>query len=58
VDYTKFAITITEEKNNKTRQKIVEIDSLLGVTRFMNSYKPTGGYVVVNWNIDEMRVLV
>lgn len=56
--YTKFAITVTESKNNKIRQKIVEVDSLVGVSRFILTYKPTGGYSVVNWNIDEMSVLV
>lgn len=44
-------IEIVEEKGGKIKEKKVETDSLLGASRFMNTYKPTRG-----WELLEFRI--
>lgn len=54
----KVGVTIVESKEGKVKEKYVETDTLLGATRFMNTYKPTRGHEVIQFRVEEVGRLV
>jgi adenine-specific DNA methylase len=46
--------------NSKGKQDItmVQVETLLEASRFINSFKPKRGYQHVSWNIQEVEVLL
>lgn len=55
----KIGITVVEQnQNGKVFEKYVETDTLLGATRFMNTYKPKRGREVIQWRVEEVGKLI
>jgi hypothetical protein len=59
----KETITRIEVKNvsmnskGKVNETLVQVESLLDATRFINGFKPKRGYQHVSWDIKEVEVL-
>lgn len=49
---------ISANEKDKTDMKVVEMTTLLGATRFVNTFKPKRGYKVKKILIEEVDVLV
>jgi hypothetical protein len=54
----KIGVTVVESKDNKTKEKYVETDKLLNATRIMNTWKPTRGWEVIQFRVEEVGRLV
>lgn len=49
---------VTENDNGKTDMKVIELDSVLGATRFISTFKPKRGHRVVYAMMEEIEVMV
>jgi hypothetical protein len=54
----KIGVTVYESKDNKVKEKYVETDTLLSATRLMNTWKPTRGWDVIQFRVEEVGRLV
>lgn len=50
-------ITVSNKTNGKVKHVYIETDSLLGATRFINSFQPKRNYSVAMIKIEEVGVL-
>jgi hypothetical protein len=48
---SRVMVEVVEEKNGKVREKEMEIDDLRGAARFINVYKPSTG-----WELLEIKI--
>jgi hypothetical protein len=49
---------VSMNSQGKVNETLVQLESLMDATRFINGFKPKRGYQHVSWDIKEVEVLL